>query len=99
MVTSRNPGKDEGILGEEILRTLRDYQESGVPGYMTPGAALISEGVREENITRFIQDIDAAIYHQSAAIIAGEAVLSNKSEDEKAKIIHGAHQVIEGEWL
>ena len=54
MVTSRNPGKDEGILGEEILRTLRDYQESEVPGHMTLGAALISEGVREENITRFI---------------------------------------------
>ena len=34
MVTSRNPGKDEGIPGEEILRTLKDYQESGVPGHM-----------------------------------------------------------------
>ena len=46
-----------------MLRTLRDYQESRVPGYITLGAALILEGVREENITYFIQDIDTAIYH------------------------------------
>ena len=45
MVTSRNPGKDEGIPGKEILRTLKNYQESGVPGHMTPGAVLISENV------------------------------------------------------
>ena len=98
MVTSRNPGKDEGIPGKEILRTLKNYQESGVPGHMTPGAVLISENVREGNITRFIQDIDTAIHHRSAAIIAGDAVLSNRSEDEKVKIIHGAHQVNNEDW-
>ena len=63
MVTFRNPSKDERILDEEILHTLRDYQESGVLGYIILEATLILESVREENITHFIQDINAAIYY------------------------------------
>jgi hypothetical protein len=92
-------GNDEMIPEEhDRFRStcLRELEKRGIPGHMTPGAALVSEDIKAPTLVMFIQELDKAIVTRCRAILEDLDLftIENRSAEEIAKIQYQARSII-----